>query len=298
VALAYSEKLRTPSELGAYLGLRYARLAPLYSLVCLWPVATGLAFNSLPADVWPKLLLNVTFLFGLAEPGATSLVTGGWSLGIEFLFYLIFPLVMALVRSAARPWVVLLAVLIQVTHVQMTVKGDLVANWVHYTHFASFVGYFVVGVAIGYMRLQREERTSSPLHWLAWLASLGLLAAGSAETDAATLAGPRGIGLTLTCFVLVLLSSYVAVPRWLRPISTLFGEASYGLYLLHPLIFGVLSNRRLFKATAEASPVGFTLISLSVSFIAAVLVYRVLERPILMAVKKRLTCEAPHSTGS
>src|SRR3972149_4937923 len=74
---------RTPTDV--FLLKRFARLAPLYVAAVI-----AMGFMSDTWD-WRKQLLNVSMLFGFVSPGETSMVTGGWSLGIEFVLYALFP---------------------------------------------------------------------------------------------------------------------------------------------------------------------------------------------------------------
>ena len=82
---------------------RFFRIAPLYYLAVAANVVLGL--NAGPRHTLRMILENYTFTFGLIHPNH-SLVTGGWSIGMEYVFYFAFPL---LALAAAR-WKPFLAV--------------------------------------------------------------------------------------------------------------------------------------------------------------------------------------------
>lgn len=91
--ISYAERLKSGFGLARFIALRFFRLAPLYALVVFaTPFIERRAYD---IDFWQRALLNVTFVFGFLSPGETSAATGGWSLGIEFVFYCIFPVIVA-----------------------------------------------------------------------------------------------------------------------------------------------------------------------------------------------------------
>jgi peptidoglycan/LPS O-acetylase OafA/YrhL len=84
MTIAYARRFADGYPVTSYLALRYIRLAPLYVLAATYVAIVDLrSLYTLPQLVG-RWLLNVTFLFGVANPGDTSLIVGGWSLGIEF----------------------------------------------------------------------------------------------------------------------------------------------------------------------------------------------------------------------
>ena len=69
-----------------FLFARYLRLAPLYLLLLIFSVPWKLKNEGLDIFLMGKLVSNVFFSFGLYKPVGQSMLVGGWSLGIEFLF--------------------------------------------------------------------------------------------------------------------------------------------------------------------------------------------------------------------
>jgi len=77
---------------------RFLRIAPLFYFA----IALHLVFDyqAGPSFSWARLLENVTFTFGLIHPNH-AMVVGGWSIGLEYVFYLAFPVLAILLRSLA-----------------------------------------------------------------------------------------------------------------------------------------------------------------------------------------------------
>ena len=48
------------------------------------------------------MLLNASFAFGLYDPVIWALLIGGWSLGIEFVYYLSLPWLLRVLPNARR----------------------------------------------------------------------------------------------------------------------------------------------------------------------------------------------------
>jgi peptidoglycan/LPS O-acetylase OafA/YrhL len=77
---------------------RFFRIAPLFYAV----LALTLVRNFLVRDIVPPagdVLANITFTFNLAPGLQDSLVFAGWTIGVEMLFYLIFPALFASLRG-------------------------------------------------------------------------------------------------------------------------------------------------------------------------------------------------------
>jgi peptidoglycan/LPS O-acetylase OafA/YrhL len=141
MVVAYTGRVSSVGSIVDFLLLRLARLMPLYALAMM----AGLfrQYRHLDISEWPlsSFFLNLFFLFGAGNPGASSRVVGGWSLGIEFVFYLMFPVFLALTMSRLLPYVLVITFLTQHVFIGAVLgngKG-LAENWIPYTQFLSFI---------------------------------------------------------------------------------------------------------------------------------------------------------------
>jgi exopolysaccharide production protein ExoZ len=282
--VAYADKFFAGYRLDKYLILRFARLAPLYVLIALVAGAIALATHKYSSgDSAALFFLNASFFFGFGNPGVTSTVTGGWSLGIEAVFYLIFPVLAAFVRG--RGWWLLLALAFIAQHAfigfTLPAGGELAPNWIPYTQFLSFVFYFVAGCVIGKLVIEKRLK-SSVLWWPAFLA--GLLAFSLYHIEG-NVAGPLGWAWSLLAVAITAASAGLplgGVPAYL---ASLLGKMSYGLYLIHPFVYSAL--KRLVPALL-AHPVLFaTAVFLITAAIALVLEARY-EMPLRNWIKSRM----------
>ena len=97
---------------------RYFRIAPLYYSAILFYFTLGIlknylnhhSFDPQPAYTLTAILSNVLFVHGLYPPGNNSIVPGGWSIGTEMLFYLVFPFIYTLTKEMSSSTCVRLTV--------------------------------------------------------------------------------------------------------------------------------------------------------------------------------------------
>ena len=90
----------------SFLKTRYLRLAPLYLLLMLLVLPWKIKQVGATPELLMLYLCNASFLFGFYNPATHALLVGGWSLGIEAIFYLLFPLFMFACRTRLWVWVV------------------------------------------------------------------------------------------------------------------------------------------------------------------------------------------------
>ncbi|MDB5875133.1 MAG: Acyltransferase family protein [Ramlibacter sp.] len=241
LAYNYSGRLAGPRDAAVFLATRWLRLAPLYIVLCVVFVAFLSLRNGQWVDQLPlRLSLNITFAFGVHDPVIWALLIGGWSLGIEFLYYLAFPLVLALLPRAAWCAVAALALgLLQWAWIYRTVGSEAgyAASAVAYHQVPAFAAYFFGGCVIGHWRRLRFFSLRQGWGVLAWLLVGGLLLALNPAEAGDELLGLRGAVLFGACFAVVFVSGQVSVGARLAPVARWLGDITYGCYLLHPMFF-------------------------------------------------------------
>jgi len=308
---------------------RILRIFPLYYVVLTVVILAGMRINSpavtatlpLPEDRWLYYCYLTNWL-GLWKahwgPNYANYLAHFWSLAVEEQFYLVWPLIVWLVRPRSIPWiagaVAALAALIRLAWVAHSGAQMAIAFATVSRMDALFIG------ALCAFLFRDHERMLKIRKWLPWIASVGvgsyLLAFSAAllfpERAAVLLFGPApvvhrldDVTLTLTeCGgysmlalgfgALVLLAAHTEAEstwmqkflksRWLAPI----GLYSYGIYVFHVPINGAASiflYPRIFRGSGANGDVvmecAYVVVLAAVTFMVSALSYEFFEKKIL-----------------
>lgn len=293
----------TPApKLGPYLWRRICRIVPAYYaiLIVVYLLQGGTYTRNGAID----FLLHATFLHTFADFSYLGVHWVLWTIGIEFQFYLLLPLIMAVIavlwhKGGARlalpvlflgTWLIdvgvshtLRALAPSVPDAILADKDSLVAAGSVFSYLKLFA--FGIAGALVVLRWPWSPRAADALCALAVAATIILILCGTEagwrETSAtgwpvnALILGVFAASLACSQFFARLFSA-----RWL--VAT--GTVSYGIYLWHELV-----QRAVFGGTIRNFLHGWPLFlvgglaALAVTFLIAALSWRCLERTALKA---------------
>lgn len=217
-AVIYHNYNKLPA-LDLFIFKRFARLAPLYVLAM---VVTWIGFRH-PVDL--KLIYNSSMTFGLLNNRCD--VAGCWTLGVEMVLYVLFPVLLAFMRSTRM--IVAMLLFFLAIRVASLDSIDPVDWWPNYIEPGSFIVLFFGGMAVAHY----APRIDLP-KW-AWVlgAFVFFAAIFGIPTERQQIFGIEGVALVAACIMLV-----ACFWRINAPLSRFMGEISYGVYLLHPIVWG------------------------------------------------------------
>ncbi|MCL5777442.1 acyltransferase [Limibaculum sp. FT325] len=272
LCLRYSGRLGVTDTVGNFYWRRYLRIAPLFYLMLFAYIARRIIKGwSLPPV--EDILLNLTFLFPFDPAKNESLVAAGWSLGLEMIFYAMFPLIVARTTSLKRALVFFVAaVLVQAAsgYVFFRILPETNFYWLSFpTQFAFFAGGILAYHS--YLGVRSMDASATSLVTGVLLASSALALVfgtrhGLFEVRVGGWPALRPlIGFILTVMVVAL--ALKPFPVLVNRVTVFLGEISYGLYLIHPFVILVI-GKPLFTALGEA---GFSRPDAASITIAAVL---------------------------
>jgi peptidoglycan/LPS O-acetylase OafA/YrhL len=271
-------------SVATFLARRIARIVPLYwavsALYLMLALAAPSLLNSAILEPWP---VAASFLFvpferpdGLVQP----LYSLGWTLNYEMFFYGLFALV---IMQPRRKALTLLAGLLAAL-ATLGAVADLpqpVAFWTD-----GIILEFAFGLLLGHMRAE-GVRLGRMVR--AGVAVCGLLILAC---DLTALGVPRFLawGLPAACLIAAAaLGEGTSVRTRSVHRATALGDASYALYLLHP--FAVRGGRALVTTLGVAELFGvwgYIGVVLLASIAAALMVHRLVEKPVTDAVGRWL----------
>ncbi|MCV2368884.1 acyltransferase family protein [Roseateles oligotrophus] len=223
----------------SFLLRRFFRIAPLYWFaialffglgLLLAEQQTGSPYN------WANIWANVFFVHGLLPAAQNSVVPGGWSIGVEMVFYLLFPALLALhlrLLPTLGRWTGPLLVAIACGLNLLWQTGSVGNNSAAYFHPINQIAVFLIGLSwFEWQRGAASQMAPKP--------ALECLIAGLAFAVTALL-WRSGLALAFALLPMTAGLGFAALgqlcSQWSRLPAALLalGRASYAVYIIHIL---------------------------------------------------------------
>ncbi|WP_181176339.1 acyltransferase [Mesorhizobium sp. B2-3-5] len=282
--VGYAGGLGSRLELRDYYVRRFRRIAPLFYFVMLFyiPFCWLMWGTTIPLS---QFISSGLFIFNLIPQHVTGFVAASWSIGVEMAFYAVLPVLVFAVTGVTRALLFFaVAVFVSINwtlafhgapELTQFAQSSIVAHMFNFA--AGIVGYYV------WLILRRRSPVTGAL-----LLGAGLLAIICLICFPA-LFGALGPGVR-TVWAAALAAAVVGVSvhpvRWfVNPAAKLLGNASFSLYLWHPVIITIFDRWGVYRAIYTVRSEGLVPFLVSLLATLAVLVplalasYRYIERP-------------------
>ncbi len=275
---------------------RFYRIFPLLWLATLITIILSRQFPNIS-----DLTLNLTGLFGLFHWDG-YFATGAWSIGNELVFYIFFP-VFILLKNKSRIAFILLSILITITYLYFAyiifdINQPLSEQWRNYVNplnqLLLFLGGFLIGMNF------KDVNIGMVTNLLLLICGLSIFIFYPSAGDLILLVtGNNRIIFTISCFM-ICLSFYklnYKLPEIFDKPLTMLGEASYSVYLLHPIVYSIISigfsilEKYLYHFPIYILVISSILITLGISYI----VYEKFEKFFMEMSKSEKTTVPPTS---
>jgi len=309
-SLFYTMPLRLKQEypsVSFYLH-RFFRIAPLFYLWIVLSCTRDWLLFTVHRPLWSILAtgaLVFNFIPGLQE----GIVWAGWTIGVEILFYAVFPLIYRRVRNVWGAWTLVLTCIVAcllfqhlIDHLPLAaeVKRPLLSKWFFLRHLPIFacgsVCYFLLKGPITSELSTRQRRAGLFLVPLALCAYL------------ATISGQLGKGFADSYYWQGCLYSMLLVGLALHPVRLIvnrltcyLGKLSYSLYLNHPTVVFLLSPvyQRIYADAPNLSIAFLASYGLTLAIVVAVssVTYRFVEEPGIRLGKRLYRSWASRAAG-
>ncbi len=313
LTFGYIQRFETLEDIGAFYIRRLARIGPLFYSMLIFQLLLIFFTSGIKKDV-SEVVASLTFTFNFIPRYVDGIVPASWSIGIEMIFYFLFPVVLVFARhTIGSVCVVLLSLFIAgQSYLDFTAAKELNVNFV-YHGFLTAVPYFGFGILFYHFFAFLRGVTASRPALVRTLWAWTLVAIGLGMLVFLILYPPLylyfwQLGLR------VIWDSFWSIPFGLicvglalHPIGLLsnrvtsyLGKISFSLYLTHPTIVFCLGKWGVYTAiygAIDSSTLAAFLISFAFTMliVAAVssLTYRWIEAPGMQLGKRLLNRRRP-----
>lgn len=266
---------------------RASRILPLLALAALMAIPINLFVGAPIPDELAKAFFTGSGLFAFGPAGPLGNAGGTWSLGIELLFYFLFPvLCILLINRSVRTLVAVagITLLAQCLFAWFMLHDSTVEEkWPLYASPLSFAFYFIAGFAGYRVKLLHRFNMLVGLTLVLGAVCISLLVPATATQlllPPYSLILPAMVALGVSCIF-----HSQAHPAAIRAFEFL-GQISYSSYLLHPFAFftvGVFTRHLM----PDSGPWVYGLLYFSLTVAASVASYRVIEVPVRDFIRRR-----------
>lgn len=277
-----------------YFYKRFARIYPLYWLV----VALFLTALLVGGKTFPpieQILLNLSLTFVLFGH-YTGFTAGSWSIGMEIAFYLLLPFALYALRKAKKTGLTALGALafgaLGVSAFGMFDSPETAEYWPIYMNPLNHVYFFLFGIVAGVLYIEHNNLFSLPKRTVWFLIAATALAAVFYPIKGGIVAliyeENRLIlsAVALTLFYLfTALNPHVEHESPAAKTLERFGNISYTLYLLHPVVFLVCNV--LWFRNSDIAPQAQIVFMILATLVASHFVYERYELPLTRSLLSR-----------
>ena len=250
----YDKMIPSKDDILAYYRKRVFRIFPL-----LWIVTIIALVLSKQMPDFYNLFLNLSGLFGFIK-WDTYFSSGVWAIGNELVFYTLFPFFILFTKShkSLMIFLVLISFCLYLYFSFILLKQELTLSdqWRNFVNPLNHIFLFLGGFLIGLFLFNTTIKNSIIITILT--IGLSLIIFYPVKGDAIYLVTGVNRLIFTACSFLICISFYkmtFTLPKFIHKPLTLLGEASYSVYLLHPIVYSVtgitlaFSSKHLFHSS-------------------------------------------------
>lgn len=285
----YNKKIQMEDGLKKFYIGRFFRIAPLFYLcISFYLIAMPLWYDT-KIEV-ADLLANLTFSFGLIPGKHESIVWAGWSIGVEWIFYFLFPLFVVLGRTIKSTLILLIiSILIFYQFDILGLELQKISNAAYELNFLHQLMFFAAGL------LSFKLYELIDFNKKIFRISFPIIIIPSLYLYFFTNLVVNPLADVLIAFIFIIIILYFATfpPKLLtnRLFITL-GLCSFGLYLLHFIVIifflktDILNKLNLLPQHGSSAFLTYFAFVFLMTFVLSYISYKFYEYPIMKLGKK------------
>lgn len=242
ITLIYQNLILDKKQIFQFYISRLIRIWPLFWVVSILALLLSFLNNEKINQDWETLFFNFTTLYGFTS-SIKTFVTGGWTIGNEIVFYLITPFIISLYNYKKKLGnlffgITLLLGLYYSFYVFKSTQS-LDNQWSIFIKPVNQLSLFTMGIAI-YYNFTNITINSKIIYGLLFI-SVIMFCCLPFKGDEINIVSGIGRLIYITIYFIIVLCFYklpLKLPSHLNTILIRIGTATFGIYLLHPIIKG------------------------------------------------------------
>ncbi|RED84015.1 acyltransferase family protein [Cohnella phaseoli] len=294
LALVYMNQKVTSTLLKSFAVKRLYRIVPLFylatTLTLIVNELTSLIYsNTLFLPKLNDLFYNYSLLFSWFDHDG-YIATGAWSIGNELVFYSALPLILIMSRKSVYYLITFFGLsLILTGYFSTSLINDQLSLAVQWTDFISPLNQmylFIGGLIIGWLYANKKigEIWISKLIFIASVL-IFIFFPINGEDQINYVTGMGKIVLSIAIFSMVISAMNITIKEnHLKTVLDYFGEISYSLYLLHPIVF---TSYGLINSNMKLESNFITMIILMIfTILISTVTYHFVEKPMIKSARR------------
>jgi peptidoglycan/LPS O-acetylase OafA/YrhL len=275
---------------------RFFRIAPMFYIAIIyyfWQYITFYSPNIEAADTSTFTIANIvshfTFTFGVSPYWINTIVPGGWSVGVEMIFYLCIPALYFLYKKYGAKFLYLaLPVTVSISwifnYIIFIILDENLSRYWHaflYYNFFAHLPIFILGLVV-YDHISNEKKSLKNIN-LIFISSIILFVSSlylNRITSEGIFAGSLLMLSVLLAYFVIFISIYK--PKILvNKIMVYIGKISYSMYLTHFISISIIIyfTKNNFYNGGEITFFFSYLLLVAMTILISSVTYKYIEKP-------------------
>lgn len=304
LCLSASNRAHETEKLKKYSIRRFFRIAPLYYAGIIWYflVSTILSiyekgYISIPIHyTFENVTSNVLFIHGFYEPANNNIVPGGWSIGTEMAFYVIFPLAYFIAKKYFNKsvmhtvlWIFLGFLVSQIVLRILVYYGlSIENNGFLYYNLTNQLPVFVIGIGYYFMNSEKKLTHNWIIDFVVFilLTVLAIYVWHKTRMDYKFSIIPFVSGLSFIFLIEVFRKLDFLNQKFLIKM----GKVSFSMYIIHFTLIEIITDQVNAKLanflSSEFILILFFILITIATFLIALLTEKYIEKPFIKLGKR------------